>query len=101
MPGGGNQQHNQRATQEPQPPPGSVGKQLFGKTKVDQGGCNRKHKADQTFEQEPGAQARRKNGRPESRPLFLFIQRAQEGPHRKCNGKCEHHIGDLNAREKK
>src|ERR1700747_3768896 len=101
MPGRGDQQHDHRTTQGPQPLPGSAGKQLFSKKEVDQSRRNGENNAYQTLEQKPGAEACSKNGRPKSRSFFLLVQRPQKCPESKCNGESEHDIGNLNAREEK
>src|ERR1700674_2336460 len=82
-----NKECNEKTTDRPQPLPGSSDKKLLGHEKVESAGSHRENRADQTFQQDPRPYTGGENERPSPRVRLLFIQGAQERPHRQRDRK--------------
>src|SRR6266480_4311734 len=66
--------------------PGSSGKKLLGHEKIEQSGSHRENRANQTLQQDPSPYTGGENECPAPRVRLLFIQGAQERPHRQRDG---------------
>src|ERR1700719_1016986 len=86
VPRRGNKECNENTADGTQPLPGSSGKKLPGHQKIEQSGSHRENRANQTFQQHPSPYAGGENERPALRVRLLFVQGAQECPHRQRDG---------------
>src|SRR6266478_7199555 len=82
-----NKECNENTADGSQPLPGSSDKELLGHEKIEQSGRHGENRANQTFQQDPSPYAGGENKRPATRVRLLFVQGAQERPHRQRDGK--------------